>query len=172
MRAILLASAFVAVALPAAAATTSYDFRVVLTSGPLAGRSLHGSFAIDSALVAGSNDYANAAGLGIAAIDFTFGGAHFTSANADATFLSFDNGTLIDFALGGLPSGYDLIDSSDAAADFLVDGFGVGYKLAGDNQFIFGGDTTRFQATVPEPATLALFGLGFVGLTARRALRA
>ena len=137
-----------------------------LTSGPLAGRSFHGSFDVGALPTAGTYDYANPAGLGIAVtVPSVFG------SNADATFLSFDNGQLVDFSIGGVASGYDLIDSGNPAADFLISSFDAAYKRAGDGQFIYGGDTVRFQATVPEPGVFALFGLGTVGLVLRRAIR-
>lgn len=166
MRTVLIASTLIALAGPATAAT--YDFRVALTSGPLAGKSLHGTFAVADAIVSGTHDYANTAGLGIAALTFTLGGTAYTRANADATFLSFDAGQLIDFSLGAAPSGFDQVAASDAAPDFLVDSISATYKLAGTDAFLSGGDTTAFQLDVPEPAALALLGVGALGLASRR----
>ena len=167
MRAVFFAAALSAIALSGTAeAGTSYDFRVNLTSGPLAGRSFHGSFDVGALPTSGTYDYANPAGLGITVtVPSVFGW------NADATFLSFDHGRLVDFSIGGIASGYDLIATTNPAADFLISGIDAAYKRAGDGQFVYGGDTVRFQAAVPEPGVFALFGLGVAGLVGRRPSR-
>lgn len=170
MRAVLLATALTSLAAaPASAVPVGFQFRVALTSGPLAGETLRGTFAVDSGLIGAGDvfDY-SAAGLGIDSIDFTIGRVDFARANSDALYLSFHNGHLLDFSLGGLTSGVDQIDSlNDTNADFDVSGAGVNYKLGGSEQFIYSGDTVAFGA-VPEPTMIALFGLGLGCLTARR----
>ena len=165
MRAIFFAAALSAIALSGTAeASTSYDFRVNLTSGPLAGRSFYGSFDVGALPISGTYDYTNPAGLGIVVTVPSLLGW-----NADATFLSFDHGQLVDFSIGGFASGYDLIDAGNPATDFLISGIDASYKRAGDGQYIYGGDTVRFQASVPEPGVFALFGLSVASLVARRA---
>lgn len=167
MRLIILAAALSALAVPASAAPVSYDFRVGVTDGPLAGQELTGSFAIDDSYLASDGAFDDFSGLGIDSIDFSFGGATFSRANADAIFLAVENGRLVDFVLGAAPSGLDLIASGDASADFLLDSFGFGYKLAGVDEFIFSGELIRlFQ--VPAAPSLALFGLSLVALGMRR----
>lgn len=161
-------AAFLAAAPVAAlAAPVDYTVRVEVGSGPLAGQSYRFGFTIDDVFLATDGSYDDfEAGLGIDAIDVAFGGSVFTRDNADAIFLAVEGGRLVDFVLGGAPSGFDLISSGDAAADFDLSPFGFGYKLEGPDEFIFQGDV--FFARVPEPALLLLPGLALLAAVRRQ----
>ncbi len=167
MRVVLLTAALAALALPAPASATEIHFTGDLTTGPLAGHAFGGTFTFDGALAVPNASDFNGAGLGITAIDLVLAGQHFTRANADAIYLAFDaSGAISSFILGGAPSGYDTLDSSDPSADFSLADYGVSYKLAGVGQFIYDGNTLSFE-TVPEPAAALLLGAGVLGLALR-----
>ena len=159
------------VAAPAAAA--EFGARYLLTSGPAAGEEVVVRFTVDDALLSSDfADYFEPNGLGLLELGVEapgIPGFAFDLSNADAYYLAFQWNQLVDFAIGGAPSGFDEIDAlNNADADFIADSFAFGYKLAGEGQFIFEGEL--ISAQTPAPAALALFGLGVaaLGLARRR----
>lgn len=165
------AIALALLAVPALAAPVDYTVRVEVDSGPLASQSLRFGFAIDSALLATDATYDDfAGGLAIEAVDVAFDGANFTRANADAIFLAIEDGKLVDFLIGGAPSGFDLISAADPAADFDLSPFGFGYKLEGTDDFIYA-TANVFFARVPEPAGLLLLPVLALATIKRRRAR-
>lgn len=147
---------------PAAKATpVNYDFSVVVTSGPLHGTTLNGTFSYDdSSIVPGAN---NALDL-LTALDFTLNGVTYDASTANTGKLTFD-------AVGNLTS---FIFGTDCTAGLCKLSTGAGSFLVSDNAFAYfvrrpvlgagTGTTTYSLATtpvsVPEPGTLGMFGLG------------
>jgi len=171
-------------ALPAAAIVT-YEFTVTATEGPLIGTSSTGQFSYDESQLLVPGTFAGA-GL-LESVLFNWHGTTFTEANVDTGSLTFD-------ALGlvvGAEFGTNCFGASgctlSAAGDWRVsitntsstfrerwpdDTGGCGLFEVSDDC----AGTVSIQpvtdgggsGSAPEPATLALLGLGLAGLAASR----
>lgn len=167
----------VAFGMPAEATAVTYGFTATANGGPLNGNVFNGVFTVDPSVVA--------AGSGTIAIaSFTFLGSTYTG--SDAAFSSvpmgfFDgsgNATGIgSFSVLSTARANAIGDSVDgramtAPASSFSFGFSFGYGAdpAGGETFT-GGQISGAQvntAAVPEPASLALFSVGMLGLAAAR----
>jgi hypothetical protein len=164
------------------------DFTVTSNdvSNPSYGSGVTGSgyFTFDDALipVSGSGHVGNPI-LGLPTLDFFFSwfGVSFDESNAAIATLTFDNGVLTDWMFGGsyLPAScgflrYACTSSAGSQADF--DGFGSGGIAFTDARrpgLAYGRPVqwSVRDTAVPEPGTLALFGLSAAGLAFTRRRR-
>lgn len=171
----------VAFGMPAAATALTYDFTATASGGPLSGDIFNGVFTVDPSVVA--------AGSGTIAIaSFTFLGSTYTG--SDAAFSSLPTGFFDGSGNATGIGGFSVLSTARASAiGDSADGrpmpspassfsfgynFGYGTDPAGGETFT-GGQVSGAQvsaAAVPEPASLALLGVGMLGLaTTRKRLR-
>ena len=153
----------------AEAAIETFNFTVTATNGSLAGTSANGTFSFDSSIVpAGGGEVL---GNNLTALDFTWDGIHYTTANASSARLGFTfAGALIEAQLGTLCNGTTCIltAGNEGWAFVWIGGLGTfQYARPADGfGFVPVGTIAVTQATatsaVPEPMTIALFGAGLV----------
>lgn len=161
---------------PVAEATpVNYDFSVLVTSGPLHGATVNGTFSYDdsSIVLNGVNDGTDL----LTALDFTFNNITYDTGAANTGQLTFDGaGNLTSFIFG-----------TDCTAGLCKLGTGAGSFLVSSTAFAYfsrrppgaGIGTTSYSpaapsVSVPEPGVLGLFGLGalLIGLFASARRRA
>ena len=168
------------------AAPITIDFNVTSTvpnnsyaSGVLGA----GYFTFDDALIPSSMNKTTIGNqiFGVSTLDLAFSwfGAAFDKTNASIATLTFENGALTDWWLGGTytPQVCGLmrlgcVHSAGTAADFSLIASSGGSMNDGVHAGIGSGYGTVNWSTrstsVPEPATLSVFGLGLLGLAAVR----
>jgi PEP-CTERM motif len=176
-------------AMSADAAPITVDFSVTSNdvSNPSYGTGAVGTgyFTFDDSLMpVGGNGRIGNPIVPLATLDFFFSwfGVSFDESNAAIATLTFANGVLTDWMIGGsyLPAScgflrYACTSSGGLQADF--DGFasgGIAFTDARRPGLAYGRpvDWSVRATAVPEPGTLALFGLGALGLACTRRWRA
>jgi hypothetical protein len=174
-----LAGLILCVSSSAYAALINYD--VILTAdsdfsafgGGLAGDKFYGTFSIDDSLVGGGIVFDPGLTGSLLFLDFNIAGTIFS----DITALSFNNG--LRFAGGPLLDiSFNLENSNGDILNIFTAFEGTSnwsaYQASTDSNIsgnTFGVSVVFNKATVPEPATLAIFALGIMGLSFRRMLR-
>jgi hypothetical protein len=168
--AIAIVSALGLIPVHAIASTILWDFTVTVTSGPLAGQILSGSFGYDSSSIT-PGAFNNNADL-LTQLNFTFEGTTYNATTANTGFLGFDTSgalNLADFGNNCYPSACHLIqpgtDQWFVFSDFSYSE--PGYRGVGL------GDVVFTPVSTPEPATWAMLLAGFfgIGAMARRVRR-
>jgi hypothetical protein len=155
------------VPLAASATPITYDFSVTATSGPLIGTTADGSFSFDSGSI--MHGGANVATGLLTALSFTWDGISYTAATANTGFLEFDaGGNLIEAFFGTDCNAGNCHVALQNTEQWALIGFpdGRGTLIYTTPTSIVAGATVSAlrQATVPEPATLTLLGVGLAAL--------
>jgi hypothetical protein len=182
------ALALLAGAMAADATPITVDFSVTSNdvSNPSYGSGVVGTgyFTFDDSLIpAGGSGHLGNPILGLPTLDFFFSwfGVSFDESNAAIATLTFADGVLTDWMIGGsyLPAScgflrYACTSSGGQQADF--DGFasgGIAFTDAKRPGLAYGRPVqwSVRDTAVPEPGTLALFGLGALGLACTRRKR-
>jgi hypothetical protein len=138
-----------------------------------------GSFSFDSSVMpAGGTGLVGNGILGTPtlALSFDWFGTHFDIANASISTLSFSNGQLTDWSLGGRYTPpicglmrYTCLHSAGTQPDFMLSTTGGSMNDGVNAGTGSGYGTVHWSvSSVPEPSALATMALGMLGLALRR----
>lgn len=163
----LLAGPIMATAMP-----VTYDFTVNGgASGPLAGVSSAGFFSFDDSIIPAGGGIVGQDDL-LTDLAFTWNGLTYDETNANTGGLVFDADGVLTNALFGTHCGFGGCTAGISKPNsWLVVVGQFHYDTAGGGLHI-GSFAYSRRASVPEPGTLALFGLGMMGLGLTRRRRA
>ncbi len=149
----------------------TYDFTATAPDGPLAGTVESGSFSFDSSIIPAGGGWLFLDDL-LSVVEFTWNGTDYTEATANTGQMGFLSSGELEFAFFGNSCGDGYCDIRPGYDDWTVDTeFGLQYSVAGGDYLWFGSVSAALrETTVPEPGTLALFGIGLaaMGLARRR----
>jgi hypothetical protein len=161
--------AFLMAPLAANAELITWEFQFQSDFGALQFGPTIGTFSYDDSLIAPGFVTGTAI---FADIDVSFGGYSFDETTANGGYLEFDStGGLLDAHFGT-----NCFDSGACAVASGVEGWWIRVGPGSQNDFIYAGFNEEIgihqtvenqllgQVQVPEPSTLALFGLGLLGL--------
>jgi hypothetical protein len=163
------ASLLGATTIPAMASPITYEFTVVGTTGSMTGVTSTGTFTYDTASVPVSLPGVVDGTALLTDLDFTWDGVAYDETTANTGRLGFDvagNLTLAAFGNSCWAGGCSVYASGGpewaVGWDLTLPGFA--YSSKGITGIGNGTVSTNGPLAVPEPATLALLGLGLAGL--------
>ena len=156
------------------------DFSVTATDGPLNGTSSSGFFTFDSSVIPpGGGDTTGTCGTAcLTELSFAWNGTSYDQNTANTGALAFDAaGNLTNFAIcpGASAGGGGCL--TGPGDDWALFGTGFNYTVdemsgeIGCEGTIYCGSVEWSISSVPTPATLALLGLGLLGVGYRRRQR-
>ena len=150
------------ISLTVSATPITYNFSVTAISGALSGTTANGSFSYDSSSVV-PNTSVSATGL-LTSLNFTWHGVTYNATTANTGSLDFGAGGVLTTAGFGTNCGAGSCSVTPGAEQWAV-AFGntFFYSIPGGTLGT-GTVTISGPVTVPEPATLALLGVGLFGM--------
>jgi PEP-CTERM motif len=155
--------------LNANASPITFSFSVTATSGPLDGITENGTFTYDSSSIipGGLNDNT---GL-LTGLNFTWNGIAYNQTTANTGLLLFDSSGHLTKALFGdncIASECSDTGGTNEWSLFAIPGETTtppfGFAYATPSTGVYEGTVTTALSPIPEPSTLALFGVGVAGL--------
>ena len=152
----------------------TYDFTVTPELGsPLAGSVESGYFTFDSSIIPSGGGMLFLEDL-LTVVEFTWNGTDYTAATANTGQMGFLSSGALDFAFFGNSCSAGSCNIRPGLEEWTVDtGFNlVQYSVAGGYRLWFGDVSATLRETkVPEPGTLALLGIGLIGIGLARRRR-